>query len=418
MQRNPEHSTARLSSSRPVTRYPLMSSLRSRSTPARRLLATVGLVVSTALASVQAAPRPAKPADPTATAARVDNADDAFLAARDAFRAGDVARATILAQRVSALDSRYPLAGYLDYWALSRQIREYGDALTVDAPDDAIRAFIARNPGSVVADLARRDWLLALGKRGEWSTFEAEMPKFALNDDAQVTCFQLTARALRQIRGATGRPDAAETDSDAETSVNQLLRLSRAAIAQPRDYASDVGACATLARVLVAEKRVTQQDVWGWMRLASDANNAVAVRRYALLLSDAERGNDNPRFYRQLDAVLDKPALWLAKTNEGGEGGGVRYKRELAVLAFARIVRADPTDGRVEPATSAGGHADDGRGGLPERATRGRDREEAAPRVERVVAEVARRRRPVRGHPRLAGARVRCVPRTGSSSRR
>jgi len=314
-----------------------------------RLLPTVGALAVTLIGLVgpaaDAAPKAAKPVDAATAAARVDNADDAFLAARDAFRGGDLARGTLLAQRVNALDGRHPLAAYLAYWALSRQIRDYGDALTADAPDDAIRGFIARNPGSVVADLARRDWLVALGKRGEWATFEAEMPKFALNDDAQVTCFQLTARALRQIRGATGRSEAADAEGASEASITELLRLSRAALAQPRDYASDVGACATLARVLVAEKRLTQQDIWGWMRLASDANNATAVRRYALLLSDADRGGDSPRFYRQLDAVLDKPAVWLAKTNEGGEGGGVRYKRELAVLGFARIVRADPQNG-------------------------------------------------------------------------
>jgi len=319
-----------------------------RSLPSR-LLPTVGALAVTLIGLVgpaaHAAPKAAKPVDAATAAARVDNADDAFLAARDAFRGGDLARGTLLAQRVNALDGRHPLAAYLAYWALSRQIRDYGDALTADAPDDAIRGFIARNPGSVVADLARRDWLVALGKRGEWATFEAEMPKFALNDDAQVTCFQLTARALRQIRGATGRSEAADAEGASEASITELLRLSRAALAQPRDYASDVGACATLARVLVAEKRLTQQDIWGWMRLASDANNATAVRRYALLLSDADRGGDSPRFYRQLDAVLDKPAVWLAKTNEGGEGGGVRYKRELAVLGFARIVRADPQNG-------------------------------------------------------------------------
>ena len=278
----------------------------------------------------------------------MESADEAFLAARDAFRSGDIARAGVFAQRVTGIDPRYPLASYLDYWTLSRQIRDYGDALTATAPDDAIRGFIGRNPGSVVGDLARRDWLLALGKRGEWATFEAEMPKFALNDDAQVTCFQLTARALRQIRGASTRSEAAGDEAEAtpdSASVTELLRLSRNALSQPKDYASDTAACATLGRVLAAERRLSQQDVWTWIRLASDANNVTAVRRYALLLGDAERGGDGPRFFRQLDAVLDKPALWLAKTGEGGESGALRWKRELAVLAFARIGRADPAMG-------------------------------------------------------------------------
>lgn len=272
------------------------------------------------------------------------SADDAFLAARDAFRSNDLNRAAVFAQRVIALDGRYPLVSYLDYWALQRQVRDYGDALTATSPDDAVRAFIARNPASVVGDLARRDWLLTLGKRGEWTTFEAEMPKFALNDDAQVTCFHLAARALREIRGVspTSEPSSNEGDANASrASTAELMRLSRVALTQPRDYASDAGACATLARVLVAEKRVNQQEIWGWIRLASDNNNAIAVRRYALLLSDSERGGDSARFYKQLDVVLDKPALWLAKP---GEGNG-RWQHELAVLALARVGRTDPTIG-------------------------------------------------------------------------
>ncbi len=305
-------------------------------------------LLAAALGGGAHAAKPPRPADPLQSAARIDNADDAFLAARDAFRGGDLAKAGFLSQRVTTLDPRYPLAAYLDYWALTRQIRDYGDALTDAPPDEAIRRFIARNAGSVVADLARRDWLLALGKRGEWATFEAEMPRFALNDDAQVTCFNLTARALRQIRGTAVGADASATEVEPgaeSTSTAELVRLSRLAIAQPKDYASETGACATLARVLVAEKRVTSQEIWGWIRLASDANNATAARRYALLLSEAERGGDGVRFAKQLDAVLDKPAPWLARGGESGEAGGARWKRELALIAYTRIVRADPTVG-------------------------------------------------------------------------
>ncbi len=302
------------------------------------------LLVLSSIAGTASGAKPVRPPDTIQLAAQITSADDAFLAARDAFRSGDAGRGAIYAQRVSALDPRHPLIAYLDYWVLTRQIRDYGDALTAAAPDDDIRRFIDRNPGSVVADLARRDWLLALGKRGEWKTFEAQMPKFALNDDAQVTCFQLAARAIRQIRGVSSPAEATEGGEADNASVDGLLRAARAALAQPRDYSSDTGACATLARVLVAEKRIDQQEIWTWMRLASDANNAGAARRYALLLSDGDRGGDNPRFYRQLDAVLDKPALWIAKA--GGDGAG-RWRRELAALAFSRIARADPAMGFI-----------------------------------------------------------------------
>ncbi len=307
------------------------------------------VVVATACVVVAAhAGKPVARPDPVQQANSINNADDAFLVARDAYRNNDPARAVIFAQRVAALDGHYPLAGYLEYWALQRQIADYGNALTEAAPDDAIRSFIGRNPNSVVADLARRDWLQALGKRGEWATFEAELPRFALNDDAQITCFHLTARALQQIRGGS-TPSTTATSDESEAgrgSVVELVRQSRVAIGQPRDYASDIGACATLARVLVAERKIGPQEIWGWIRNASDNNNPVAARRYALLLTDAERGGDSARFFRQLDVVLDKPALWLARTG-GSESIAPRWQRELSVLALARIARSDPTMGEV-----------------------------------------------------------------------
>ena len=339
-----------LSSIRVFIRYPSMPLARS-------LVLLSSLVAALALASDPslAAKPQARPLDAAQAALASNSPDVAFLAARDAFRANDLDRAAQLAQRVTALDPQYPLAAYLDYWALTRRIRDYGDALTDGSPIDAVNAFIARNKGSVVADLARRDWLLALGKRGVWSTFETEMPLFALNDDAQVTCFDLTARALRQIRGVTptpritseAPPDKPEPQANPAT-IDELVKSAQASIAQPRDYANDIGGCQVLARVLVAEKRISPNDVWRWIRLASDANLPSAAKRYALLLSDAERGSDPATFGKQIDAIFDKPVAWLARGDGVGEGpSGARWKRELTVIALARIARADPAQGAM-----------------------------------------------------------------------
>lgn len=315
----------------------------------RSFLSSFLVAVACVTSTAQAAKPAQKPAvDPIAQALSSNNPDEVFLATRDAYRANDMARTALLAQRFAELDPRHPLSAWPQYWLLSRQIRDYGDALSAAQPADAFRDFVQRNKGSVVADLARRDWLLALGKRGEWSTFEREMPQFVLNDDAQVTCFNLAARALRQIRGATPAPrltsDAPSDDPPdtqaSDKAVADIVRASRTALSQPRDYSGDAGACPTLARILLAEKKISSNDVWNWMRLASDANNGGAVRRYAQLLTDAEKGGNAVAYGKQLDAVLDKPALWIAKADE--DGMGARWKRELAVLALARMVRSDP----------------------------------------------------------------------------
>jgi soluble lytic murein transglycosylase len=331
-------------------------STRSARHLARAIVVIVAMQVPALVCAKPAAqPASARPAvlkvatrqpDAVQQANAITSADDAFLAARDAYRSNDPARGAVFAQRVLALDPHYPLTNYLEYWALARPLADYGNALAETAPDD-VAPFIARHPGSLVGDLARRDWLIALGKRGEWSTFEAELPKLAPTDDGQIHCFHLTARALREIRGVGDAATPGTPEGPRATASADLVRSARAVIAQPRDFASDTGACATLARVLVAERRIAPAEVWGWMRNASDNNQLTAVRRYALLFTDPERGGDSTRFFKQLDVVLDKPALWLAKTNvgDGGAGPSSRWQRELAVLALARIARTDPAMG-------------------------------------------------------------------------
>jgi soluble lytic murein transglycosylase len=106
-------------------------------------------------------------------------ADDAFLALREAVREGDLDGAALWGQRVLALDPNYPLAPYIEYYALSQRLKSVSDPVS----DDVVRSFIARNPDTLVADLARRDWLLALGKRGDFLTFERELPGYVAADD-------------------------------------------------------------------------------------------------------------------------------------------------------------------------------------------------------------------------------------------
>ena len=273
------------------------------------------------------------------------NPDDAFLAARDAIKAGDAARGQAFAQRVAELNPRHVLAAYLDYYAISRGLKEPGDPLSDAQFAASVRNFIAANEGSVVADLARRDWLIALGRRGDWAAFEAEAPKFILNDDAQVTCFALTARFMRDIAHqrrsarAAGTKDAGSEDAP---SSSDTLRAARVALAQPKDYASDVGGCAALGQMLAADGRLATGEIWSWIRLASDAGNASAARRYAQLLPDPALGGDGARFFTKLDAVFDKPALWLAKFGDAPGAMAPRVHREFVVLALTRMARNDP----------------------------------------------------------------------------
>jgi soluble lytic murein transglycosylase len=57
---------------------------------------------------------------------------------------------------------------------------------------------VARGPGTLQRlagtyqeDRLRNDWLHQLGARRDWATFNAEYPKFRMNDDRSVRCYAL-----------------------------------------------------------------------------------------------------------------------------------------------------------------------------------------------------------------------------------
>ena len=109
------------------------------------------------------------------------NGDAAFLIARDAFRAGDIAK---LERAIGQLGN-HELAPYAENYRL-RMWMEKGDPST-------IRDFLQRNDGSYVAEKLRADWIRWLGKRAGWSEVDAEFPRL-LAPEPDVTCYSQQAR--------------------------------------------------------------------------------------------------------------------------------------------------------------------------------------------------------------------------------
>jgi len=241
-------------------------------------------------------------------------ADDAFLAMRQAVREGDLDGATALGQLVLGLEPDYPLAGYIEYYRLNQRLKNPVDP----PPDDAVRAFIARNEGSLVADLARRDWLLALGARADFATFDAVYPTYQLRDDAQVNCYAILARYYRLERHDSDLPLALEAEA-------------RQALARPNDILGD--GCATLAATFAGAGRLSTAEIWRWARAASDHNALSALKAYLFLLPQEAAVNPD-----EIDRVYNKPVLWLAQRTglplEGHQG--------LVVLALSRMARSEP----------------------------------------------------------------------------
>lgn len=218
--------------------------------------------------------------------------DDAFLALRDAARRGDAARAAEIASGLN----NYPIPSYVDYYRLQPRIDE--------ASPIEIQAFLTRYSGSAIADRLRNDWLLQLGKRRDWATFDVQYPLFQLKDDTQLKCYDLMSRA---IKGEKVADDA-----------RLLLNV-------PKNYGEG---CVALIGTLVANRQFDDDDLWAQIRLASDTGNTDFVRRLVPFT-----GIDDDSLVK----AMDKPMSVVAR------GPGFRrVKHEVFIVALGRVARTDP----------------------------------------------------------------------------
>ena len=203
--------------------------------------------------------------------------DDRLLGdAREAWRQRD--RPRLLALRNQLIEQNHPLAPWAAYWYFLSRLGE--------APVAEVDEFLARWPDSYVADRARNDWLLELGRRQDWSTFLRIQPSFRMNDDREVTCLGWLARHR------TGAPPEGARD---------LREQAREAWMAQKD--AD-GGCDTMARSLLDAGVFTQGDVWRKLRFAIEGDKPRAVQQSARLLSDAAAAQAVSRLMSQPQAFL------------------------------------------------------------------------------------------------------------------
>ncbi|MGZ5858793.1 MAG: lytic transglycosylase domain-containing protein, partial [Burkholderiaceae bacterium] len=194
--------------------------------------------------------------------------DDIFLALRNAALHDDAGRANEYASRLP----HYAIPSYIDYYRLRPRIK--------NASKTEIRQFLTRYDGSAIADRLRNDWLLDLGYKRDWVTFDEQYPLFALDDDTQVKCYALMSRVLK---GQVVTDDA------------------RALLMSPKDYGDG---CQSLIVTLVQAKQFSVDDVWAQIRLAAEANWSGVARRIGTSINVPER---------QLVQAIDHPLVPLLK---------------------------------------------------------------------------------------------------------
>ncbi|MBP6675812.1 MAG: lytic transglycosylase domain-containing protein [Vitreoscilla sp.] len=222
--------------------------------------------------------------------------EELIRSARDAHARRDKPRLASL--RSAAMDTRHPLAAWVDYWALAARLNE--------ANANEVEAFYTRWPGSYVEDRLRNDWLLELGRRRDWADFSRDLPRFRMNDDREVACYALLLQA------------------QAGTDVAEAARRAWMAQRDPED------GCQLMAQTLFDAKQFKPDDVWRKVHQAAEHNRPRAARNAAALLGEPVA--------KAVAETMDSPGRYLAlKAMALGHN-----RNELTAIAIARVAANDP----------------------------------------------------------------------------
>jgi soluble lytic murein transglycosylase len=208
--------------------------------------------------------------------------DSTVQEAREALRVRDKPR--LLAARDALIAAQHPLAPWADYWYFQVRLMEAGPT--------EVDEFLARWPDSYVADRARNDWLLELGRRQDWRTFLRIQPGFRMNDDKEVSCLGVLARYQTNV--------PMEAPGDWREQARQAWWGQKDA-----DYG-----CDAMAQVLVAAGVLDRSDVWRKLRLAIEADKPRAVTQSAKLLGDT--------LSQAVAKLMGQPQIFLMPTARPG----------------------------------------------------------------------------------------------------
>jgi len=215
--------------------------------------------------------------------------DDSFLLLRDAVRQDDASKAEFYAARLT----NYSIPSYVDYYRLKPRLK--------DAAPSEIRDFFKRYEGQAIVDRLRNDWLLELGRKRDWITFDEQYPLFILNDDTQVKCYALTSRVLRGLKVA----DEART-----------LLTAPSVYGQP---------CADLIATLFQNGQFNTEDLYAQLRLSGEYNATGQARRIVALLDGPEK--------KAVQAV-DLPTVAVAKGM-----GASKVEHQIYIVALGRLAK-------------------------------------------------------------------------------
>jgi soluble lytic murein transglycosylase len=223
--------------------------------------------------------------------------DAAVLRAQQAFAARKLAT---LEQAARGVPADHVLSPYVEYWRLM---------LTSRTEDARIADFLARHPGSRMAESLRADWLKSLGVREAWPAYLAEYPRL-VRPDAAHQCYAY-------------RTEWALGDRSRQREAVALWFTGR-------DMPS---ACSPLFMQLMDAGLIREEDVWRRLRLALEAGNPNVARVVTNALPEAQR---------PAATLLDQASRDPARVLGGSRlDPGQRGDREIALYALDQLARRD-----------------------------------------------------------------------------
>jgi soluble lytic murein transglycosylase len=223
--------------------------------------------------------------------------DAAVVQAQQAFAARKLASLERAALDVPA---DHVLAPYVEYWRLQ---------LAGPADDARITDFLARYPGSRLAEVLRADWLKSLGAREAWPVYLAEYPRLVKPDPAH-QCYAYRAEWAQGNR------------SHQREAVSLWFT--------GRDMPS---ACSPLFAQLIEAGLIGEEDIWRRIRLALAMGNPNVAKALATQLPETQR--PAPALLDQ--AARDPARLLKADTLDMRRRGD----REIVLYALDQLARRD-----------------------------------------------------------------------------
>ena len=233
--------------------------------------------------------------------AQVKVDDSTILEMAQAFQKGNKARLTQLLPQARG----HMLEPWAAYWELNARL----DTATPQEVQD----FLSRYAGTYQEDRLRNDWLLLLGQRRDWTTFEAEHGRFRMNDDPQVRCYALL---VQHVAEGTASP----------AMVEEVRRLWFA----QRDNGD---ACTQAAGRLLSDApgrhRLTTADAWRKARVSMEANRPRNVQGVLELIA--------PDALPALAEINASPSKFLL----GRVTVASRVRKEMIGLALIKLATSD-----------------------------------------------------------------------------